>query len=403
MLLITNFLLAVLTVFTPQNVSNPQAYCASCYVSDAAGVLSAATVSELNNRCYMLKQEVGVEYAIVIVDSIDGDDETAFAEKLFNYWGIGNSDNNSGVLLLYVTSMRAMRFQTGAGIEGLLPDAYFKRLLEEKMFPLMREDKPDEAFMVAMADIEQRLTSDEARQELFVKRVEERGFWWNLLIIYLAVAFFALIAFSVWFYVLTCRIVGNPKLDNGQKFEGFYTLRQTLFVFTFIFPFPLIYLLFYLFRFRKSLRYHAPVCGLCGVPMHVLSEAEEDAYLTENQQAEENLHSIDYDVWICPQCGAKRIFSYRDYRMNVYKKCPFCGSHSYRFVRETVMVPPTPLTYGKGVKIYRCDVCKKEKRVVFLIPKTPVVIAGGSGSGTGFGGGGFGGGFTAGGGAGGHF
>lgn len=402
MLLITNILLAILMVFTPQDVPNPQRECATCYVSDQAQVFSEAARSELNSRCYNLKKEVGVEYAIVTVDSIDDDDEVAFAENLFNLWRIGNSNNNSGLLVVYVTSLRGVRFQTGAGIEGLLPDAYLTRLLEEKMFPLMREDKVDEAFLLSMTELENRLTSDDARHELIVERVEERGFWWNVLIIYLAIAFLALIAFSVWFTILTGRKVKNPKLDNGQKFEAFYPFRQTLWVFTFLFPFPLIYLLFHLFRFRRSLRYNAPVCGLCGLPMKVLSEEEEDAYLSENQQAEENLHSVDYDVWICPQCGAKKIFSYRDANNNKYKNCPFCGSHSYRFIRETILVAPTSLTPGKGVKVYRCEVCKKEKRVEFAIPATPVVIAGGSGS-SGIGGGGFGGGFTAGGGAGGHF
>lgn len=390
-------------VFTPQDVPDPQRECATCYVADEAHVFSDAARSELNSRCYNLKKEVGVEFAIVTVDSIYDDDEVGFAENLFNHWGIGNSYNNSGLLAVYVTSLRGIRFQTGAGIEGLLPDAYLTKLLEQTMFPLMREGKTDEAFLAAMTELENRLSSDEARQELIIEHVEHRGFWWNLLIIYFFIAFIALMAFAIWFYVLTVRVMKNPRLDNGQRFQAFYPLRQALWVFTFVFPFPLIYLLFYMFRFRRSVRYNAPICGLCGIPMHVLSEAEEDTYLTYNQQAEENLHSVDYDVWICPQCGAKRIFSYPDSNSKKYKKCPFCGSHSYRFLREVILTPPTALTNGRGAKIYRCDVCKHEKRVEFTIPKTPVVVAGGGGIGGGIGGGGFGGGFTAGGGAGGHF
>lgn len=406
MLLITNFLLSILMAFMPQDVHNPQLDCASCYVTDEAHVFSSETIAELNSHCASLKKEVGVECAIVVLDSISGDDETTFAENLFNLWGIGNSDNNSGVLVLYVTSLRAIRFQSGAGIEGLLPDAYFNRLLEEKMFPLMREDKPNEAFLLAVTDLEERLTSDEAREELFVEHVKDRGFWWNALMVYLALAFVALIALSIWFYCLSNKVVKDTNMDNGKKFAAMYPLRQALWVFTCIFPFPIAYLLFYMFRFRRSLRYAAPVCGLCGIEMKVLSEEEEDAYLTENQQAEENLRSVDYDVWICPQCGAKKIFSYSDARSNTYRRCPNCGSHSYRKVREIIVTPPTATSNGKGVKLYYCDVCKTEKRVEFVIPKTPIIVAGGAGHAGGFGGGnigGFGGGFTSGGGAGGHF
>ena len=389
--------------FTPQDVHNPQIDCASCYVSDAADVLSDGTVAELNARCARLKQEVGVEFAIVVVDSIQDDDEVTFAETLFNQWGIGNKQNNSGLLLLYVTSIRAVRFQSGAGIEGLLPDAYLNRLLEEKVFPLMREDKPDEAFIMAVSDIEERLTSDEAREELFIRKIEARSYWAESILLYFILAFVALLVFAIWFYRITVYVVGNPHLDNSRKFVAFAPLRQLMLVFTFLFPLPLIFLFKRLSRFRKSIRYNAPVCGLCGLPMRVLSEQEEDAYLTENQQAEENLHSVDYDVWICPQCGAKKIFSYPDANNGRYKKCPNCGSHAYRFVRETIVTPPTPLTNGRGVKIYKCDVCKVEKRVEFVIPKTPIVVGGGSAHSGGFGGGGFGGGFTAGGGAGGRF
>ena len=37
--------------------------------------------------------------------------------------------------------------------------------------------------------------------------------------------------------------------------------------------------------------------------MKLLSEEEEDAYLDEGQQAEENVFSVDYDVWIDEETG----------------------------------------------------------------------------------------------------
>ena len=37
--------------------------------------------------------------------------------------------------------------------------------------------------------------------------------------------------------------------------------------------------------------------------MKFVKEEEEDAYLDEGQQAEENVFSVDYDVWIDQETG----------------------------------------------------------------------------------------------------
>ena len=42
---------------------------------------------------------------------------------LFNQWGIGNRQNNNGVLFLIAPNERRMRIETGLGIEPLLPDS----------------------------------------------------------------------------------------------------------------------------------------------------------------------------------------------------------------------------------------------------------------------------------------
>ena len=41
--------------------------------------------------------------------------------------------------------------------------------------------------------------------------------------------------------------------------------------------------------------------------MKLLSEDEEDVYLDEGMQAEENVFSVDYDVWIDEESGYTKI------------------------------------------------------------------------------------------------
>ena len=109
--------------FTVAQVYNPKVDGQNYFVSDAAHVFSSSARNDLNDICCRLEQSTGVEVAIVVVPSIEGDDEYAFAYELFNHWRIGKEGKNNGLLWLYVVDIRAMKFETGYGLEGLLPDA----------------------------------------------------------------------------------------------------------------------------------------------------------------------------------------------------------------------------------------------------------------------------------------
>ena len=82
------------------DVFNPKAKGENSYVSDVNGLLSSATLAELNAICVAIEQEVGAEVAVVIVPGIEGDDEYGFAYKLFNTWRIGKEGKNNGLLWL---------------------------------------------------------------------------------------------------------------------------------------------------------------------------------------------------------------------------------------------------------------------------------------------------------------
>ena len=63
-----------------------------------------------------------------------------FGTELYNRWNLGDKKTNRGLLILLVTNPdeREISFVTGYGLEGLLPDAYCKRIQSNIMVPLMR-------------------------------------------------------------------------------------------------------------------------------------------------------------------------------------------------------------------------------------------------------------------------
>lgn len=118
------------------------------YVSNPSGVLSAATVGELNRRIGELWSDTSVEFVIVAVDKVD-DSMTPedFATKLFEKWRIGKSDKDNGLLLLLSRDDHAAVIRTGYGVEGAVPDIVAGRIIRNDMIPFFRNDDYDGGIM----------------------------------------------------------------------------------------------------------------------------------------------------------------------------------------------------------------------------------------------------------------
>lgn len=382
---------------TVSQVFNPKQKGENSYVSDVNRVLSAEASTELNNLCVALEREVGVEIAVVIVPGIEGDDEYGFAYELFNTWRIGKEGKNNGLLWLYVVDIRAMKFETGYGLEGLLPDAYLNSLLDEGIFPLMREGRVDEAFLLGLRNIASRLTTDAAREELFLNTESPRVIAGNILTLYFSLGFILLIFLAVLYYKKSQHLRGENNVQYYQVSDVVSGAR----ILAFVFPLPLCFFYLYVNRLRRSLREKPLRCDHCGGTMRLLSEAEEDQYLDIKQQAEERVKSIDYDVWKCNVCDNHKVLAYEKMTTN-YKVCPQCGAKTYSLISDRIITPATSLTSGRGEKVHECANCHCRKVIPYIIPI--IIVSRGGGSRGGFSGGGsFGGGFSGGGGAGGRF
>jgi uncharacterized protein len=55
--------------------------------------------------------------------------------RVFNQWGIGKKGEDNGLLMLLVLDERALRFETGYGLEGTLPDGLESRIFRHEMAP----------------------------------------------------------------------------------------------------------------------------------------------------------------------------------------------------------------------------------------------------------------------------
>ena len=138
-LLLVGALPALAGSYRPDEIPNVQRMDRRRYVSDPDGILSPAAVAHIDSVCASLRERGLAQVAVVAVDDIAGGDTFSFAVDLFRSWGVGSAKSNNGLGILLVKDLREIRFVTGGGLEGILPDALCKRIQLNYMLPAFRE------------------------------------------------------------------------------------------------------------------------------------------------------------------------------------------------------------------------------------------------------------------------
>ena len=137
-LLLACALPALAGTYRPEQIPNVQRMDRQRYVSDPDGILSAEAVARIDSVCASLRERGLAQVAVVAVDDIAGGDTFSFAVELFRGWGVGSAKSNNGLGILLVKELREIRFVTGGGLEGILPDALCKRIQTIYMLPAFR-------------------------------------------------------------------------------------------------------------------------------------------------------------------------------------------------------------------------------------------------------------------------
>ena len=104
------------------------------FVNDFAGVIDGESASQIAELATSLRENQGVELAVVTVQSARPTTPKDYATQLFNEWGIGGPED-SGLLILLVTGEREIQVEVGYGLEGVLPDGKVGSILDRTVIP----------------------------------------------------------------------------------------------------------------------------------------------------------------------------------------------------------------------------------------------------------------------------
>ena len=104
-------------------------------VNDYTNTLTAAEVSTLEKKLVAFDDSTSIQISVVFISSLDEYDISDYGYQLGRAWGIGGSEKNTGILVLSSIGDRKITIQTGYGMEGALPDAITKRIIENEIKP----------------------------------------------------------------------------------------------------------------------------------------------------------------------------------------------------------------------------------------------------------------------------
>jgi len=422
--------------YTVNTVPKPKNAYENGFVSNPDGILKAETVSKLNQYLDALNKETTAEVTVVALNSIGSAEINSFATELFVLWKIGKAKKDNGLLILFVLDQRKIKFETGYGLEGILPDAICKRIQKQTITPEFKAGNYDAGILAGVERVGTIIKKEPQKEEAPKSIIA-----WNE-VLPIAAAFYILIAMIAWIWVANSiqKIKNDKKLTtNIAKYKVIKSQKSGIITTVSIFmplaglilillfskaiyillllPIPLatlpanIYAKWVAFRIRRQ-----PIaCNVCDGTMHILSEQKEDAHLKLAQQFEEKLHAVDYDVFVCDKCANEAIFTLE--KPSSYSECPKCGTKALILKEKRTIVAPTYISAGTERTTYICKFCGYEENDNHNIPRITrsgggliggAIVGGffsggggfGSGDGGGFSGGGdFGGGMSGGGGA----
>ncbi|WP_372918276.1 YgcG family protein [Salegentibacter sp.] len=109
-------------------------------VYDEADVLSSAEEQNLEQKLINYADTTSTQIVVVTIESLQGEYEGTYAAHWAEEWGIGQSKEDNGLLILMAENDRKIWITTGYGLEEYLTDARTKQIIEQIILPEFRQN-----------------------------------------------------------------------------------------------------------------------------------------------------------------------------------------------------------------------------------------------------------------------
>ena len=181
-------------------------------VNDLAGILTPQQEQWLEDSLARFDRRTSNQVAVVILADLGDMDPAEMAYEIGEQWQVGTSEDNNGVVILVkpkTTSSRGQAFiATGYGLEGALPDATCKMIVEREMIPHFKQNDYFGGIVAAVG-----VVCPIAAGEYSKERYEEDGGG--------AVAGLLALGVALFMFFIIVVVMRKSGGNNGNRGDGF--------------------------------------------------------------------------------------------------------------------------------------------------------------------------------------
>lgn len=298
-------------------------------VIDHARVIPEFAKDQLETLCDEISGYQKSELVILTVQDTGNMPPEKYAVAYFNRWGIGEATNNNGLLVFAAMKQRTAYIAIG---DGLASDANNQKCVEIATNSMVSRFKRNDAGgamfgggfaaareILGFRELANRLERETNTQHRLRKQQSSPGRK----------------AFFLW-------LAGGGVLGVGG---------------------------IAFFWARYQVRYGSRDCKNCHIEMVLLDEQQDDEHLSSGEQVEEQIGSVDYDVWAC--LGCDEVLKYRYGRfLTRYSRCPKCRYKTKSKISKTIRAATT--SRGGKVRVTEsCEHCRYRNTYTYSTPKLP--------------------------------
>ncbi len=186
-------------------------------VNDYSGMLSPSERESLEQRLVAFDDSTSNQIVVIITSSLHGCDIIEVGTRIGSSWGVGQKELRNGVVILIKSKSEEepygdVAILPGYGLEGALPDAFCKHIIDDEMIDPLSNGEYYTALTQALDVIEPVCRGEYSYADY--KRRESREMLFGLL---------AFIAISAFITILLSRIAkkrGGGNNNSGTPFWG---------------------------------------------------------------------------------------------------------------------------------------------------------------------------------------
>ena len=109
-------------------------------VLDQTNTLTSEQLVTLREKLLAYDKSTSNQIAVVIIPALKGNSIEDVALEIGRGWGVGQANNDNGVVILIAKDDRKMRIEVGYGLEGAVTDYVTSSIIQNTLRPNFRED-----------------------------------------------------------------------------------------------------------------------------------------------------------------------------------------------------------------------------------------------------------------------